>query len=140
LAAAAVAGRGAEHDVLGQVLVEGAEAVTGPAADGRERSLADVPAGVELELRPVVVVAGPERADHGEVVGARADVLPPVGDLEAALAVAAEAGAEAHEDLAVAVLGVAGDDTTAVAGEGTLVGRVGETLAGVLGEFGLGVE
>ena len=115
-AAAAVAGRLAEDDVLRQVLVERAQAVADPRADGREGPLADVPAGVQLELGPVVVVGRPQRADHGDVVGARADVLPPVADRQAALAVAAGSrcsGPSAR--LPAAVARVAGDDVLAAA-------------------------
>src|SRR5262249_13501569 len=102
-AAAAVAGGAAEHAVLRQVGVEGAQAVGHPRADGRVGALADVPAGVPLQLGAVVVVGRPQRADDGDVVGAGACVLPPVADGEAGLAVLLVAGIEAHEDAAAAV-------------------------------------
>ena len=57
-----------------------------PRADRRKLPFEHVPAGVELQLGPVVVVGRPHRADHGEVVDARADVRPPVADLDARLA------------------------------------------------------
>src|SRR5262249_31347309 len=84
-AAAAVGQRGAKADELRQVLVERAEAVMYPRADGRQRPLEGVPAGVELQLGAVVVVGGPQGTDHGNVVDAVADVRPPVADLDAAL-------------------------------------------------------
>ena len=133
-AAATIAGRLAEHDVLRQVLVERAQTVGNPGADRGMSPLADVPAGVELELGAVVVVGSPERADHGEVVGTRADVLPPVADLQPALAVFPEAGVQAHQDLAAAVRRVARDDVFELLRvEGVLVGRAVDRLAGVIG-------
>src|SRR5205823_6727212 len=80
LAAAAIAGRHAQDDVLRQILIERAEAVRRPRADRRIRAFPWMPARVPRELGAVVVVDGPERADHGQVVSARADVLPPVAD------------------------------------------------------------
>src|SRR5204862_2355 len=60
-AAAAIAGRRAEYDILRQVLVESAQAIVDPRADGRISSFADMPAGVPLQLGAVVVVGGPQR-------------------------------------------------------------------------------
>src|SRR5262249_21768650 len=140
--AAAVAGRHAEHGVGRQVGIQGAQAVCSPRADGRVRAaLADVPAGVPLQLGAVVVVGRPQRADDGKVIGAGADVLPPVGDGEAGLAVLLEAGVQAHELAAAAVGGVGGDDVLdARVGEDVLVGRRVDALAGVLVQLGLDVE
>ena len=42
-----------------------------PRADRGELPFERVPAGVELELGPVVVVGRPHRADDGDVVDAR---------------------------------------------------------------------
>src|SRR5439155_584778 len=109
-AAAAIAGRRAEHDVLRQILIERAEAVIDPRANGRERAFADMAAGVPRELSAMVVVIGPKRAYDGDVVRAFADVPPPVGDHEARLAVLAIASVEAHECVAIAVRRIAGDD------------------------------
>src|SRR5262249_2329188 len=110
LAATAVAGRHAEDGILWQGLVERAQAVADPRADGRVGALADVPARVPLELGAVVIVGGPQGANHGEVVGTAADVLPPVGDHEAGLAVLLPAGVQAHELFAAAVGGVGADE------------------------------
>ena len=140
-AAAAIAGRLAQHDVLRQVLVERAQAVGDPRADRGMRPFADVPAGVELELGAVVVVGRPERADDGDVVGARADVLPPVADLQAALAVLPEARVQAHQDLAAAVRRVGRDHVFQLRRvEDVLVRRAVDRLAGVIVQLGLGVE
>ena len=58
----------ANDDVLRQVVVQRAETVVRPRPDGWELSLANVPAGVKLQVRAVVVVFGPHRADHSDVV------------------------------------------------------------------------
>src|SRR2546426_11882110 len=76
-AAAAVAGGGAEDDILRQVFVHRAKAVGGPGADGGEGSFARVTAGLEGQLRAVVIVHGPQRADDGDVVGTLADAGEP---------------------------------------------------------------
>ena len=51
-----------------------------PAADSRERPFQRVPPGKELKLRPVIVVRGPARTDQSQIVGAVAQVRPPVAD------------------------------------------------------------
>ena len=89
--AAAVGDGRAQDDELRQVVVERAQAVVDPRADGREIPLEHVAAGVELELGAVVVVGGPHRADDGDVVDAVAQVGPPVADLDPALAALPEA-------------------------------------------------
>src|SRR5262249_12789407 len=108
-AAAAVAGRRAPDAAFWQGGVARAQAGADPGADRRVRPLADVPAGVPLQLGAVVVVAGPQRADDGEVVGALSDVLPPVGDGETAFAVLLVARVKPHEHAAAAVRRVGGD-------------------------------
>ena len=142
LAAAAVAGRRAEDDVLRQVLVERAQAVADPRADGRERAFARMPAGVPGELRAVVVVDGPQRADDGEVVGARADVLPPVADLQAALAVLLVAGVAAPmSTLRLPCDGLTPTTSLSFSGSRTsLYGVSSIDLAGVLVQLRLDVE
>jgi hypothetical protein len=69
-----------------------------------------VAAGLESELRAVIVVNGPERADHGDVVGALADAGEPVADEQAGLAVGAIAGLQRHDGFAIAVGGIGADD------------------------------
>ena len=140
-AAATIAGRLAQDDVLRQVFVERAQSVGNPRADRGMGTLADVPAGVELELGAVVVVRGPERADDRDVVGTRADMPPPVADLEPALAVFLEAGVQTHQDLAAAVRRVARNDVfQPLRVEDVLVRRRVDRLAGESIELGLGVE
>ena len=58
-AATAVAGGRTEHNVFGQIFVDGAQAVGGPGADGGEGSFARMAAGLPGELRAVVVVNRP---------------------------------------------------------------------------------
>ncbi len=57
-----------------------------PRADRRELTLEHVPASVELKLGAMIVVGRPHRADDGDLVDARADVRPPVADLDSGLA------------------------------------------------------
>src|SRR5207244_3256828 len=102
-AAAAIARRRAEHDVLRQILIERAQAIANPRADRRKGALARMPAGVPGELSAVVVVIGPQRAHDGDVVRAFADVPPPIRDHEPALTVTAIARVEAHEHVAIAM-------------------------------------
>ena len=103
--------------------------------------LADVPAGVELELGAMVVVRSPERADDRDVVGTRADVLPPVADLEPALAVFPEAGVQTHQDSATSMRRVARDNVFQLLRvEGVLVGCRVDRLARESSQLGLGVE
>ena len=93
---------GAEHDVAGQVLVLGAEAVGEPRAERRTADL-DV-AGVHHQHRRLVVRdVGVHRADHADVVGARADVREELADLEAALAVALERERRLHQRAGLAL-------------------------------------
>src|ERR671912_108238 len=53
-------------------------------------SFVTVPAGVELQLRRVVVVGRPHRPHDRDVVNAPGQVRPPVADLDAGLAVLLE--------------------------------------------------
>src|SRR5438105_3367859 len=86
-AAAAVAGRRAEHDILRQILIQRTKPITDPGANGRKGAFARMPARVPGELRAVVVVDGPEGPDDSEVVGTGSDVFPPVSNFQTALAV-----------------------------------------------------
>src|SRR5262249_24575140 len=114
-----------------------------PRANGRKRPFEHVPAGVELQLRAVVVVAGPERADDGDLVDAFGDVRPPVADLDARFAPLLETGLQRVELRLHLVL--AGDDLADVfleerGVERRLVRRLRDRLAGVLGQGGFRVE
>ena len=83
------AGRVGQDDERGQVLVLGPQAVADPAPQARPAH--QDRAGVHLvDGLGMVDAVGPARADHRQVVGAVGDVGQEVGDLEAALAVAAE--------------------------------------------------
>ena len=84
-AAAAVRRSVAEHDELREVIVQRAQPVVRPRADRGEVAFELEAAGVKLQLRAVVVVGGPHRADDGHVVDALAHVRPPVADLDSAL-------------------------------------------------------
>ena len=70
--ATTVGNRRTQHHELRQVVVQRAQTVANPRADRRKLSFEHVPAGVELQLGPVVVVGRPHRTDHGQVVDARA--------------------------------------------------------------------
>ena len=101
---------------------------------------ARVASGLPGELGAVVVVDGPERAHHRQVVRASADVLEPIADHEAGLAVGLVAGLQRHDDLAVAVGRVRADDVFALGREHAGVRRLGDRFAGVPGELRLHVE
>ena len=100
-----------------------------------------VPARVELKLGTVVVVGSPERADDRDVVGTRADVLPPVANLQPALAIFLEARVQAHQDLAAAVHRVGRDNVFQLLRvQDVFVGRAVDRLARESIQLGLGVE
>ena len=71
-AAAAIGDRRPQHDEPWQILVERSQAIVHPRADRGELSFEHVPPRVKLELRTVIVVGGPHRPHHRQVVGARA--------------------------------------------------------------------
>src|SRR5262245_1467800 len=139
-AAAAIAGRLSEDDILRQVLIQRSEPIGDPRTDRRKCPLARMPAGVPGELSAVVVVIGPERADDSDIVGALADVPPPIRDHEPALPVTPVARVEAHEHVAIAVRRVAGDDVAALEFEHAAMRRVRNRLAGVAIQLRLDVE
>ena len=58
-----------------------------PGADGRVITLEELAAGVKLQLRAMIVVGRPGRANERDVVGAPGQVRPPVADFDAALSV-----------------------------------------------------
>ena len=99
-----------------------------------------MPARVPGELGPVIVVVGPQRPDHGNIVRAFADVPPPVSHEQAALAVALIAGVEPHEHPAIAVGRVAVDDVLPLRSHHVAIGCVANGPAGKAIEFGLDVE
>ena len=142
--AAAVGDRRAHHHELRQVVVERAQAVADPRADRGKDSFEHVPAGVELQLGAVIVVGRPHRADDGQVVDARADVRPPVADLDPGLAPLAIADLKRIEHLANVAVGVVGHHDPHVVGELVLEGlgerRLGDRLARVSIQGGLGIE
>src|SRR5437879_5632068 len=55
-AAAAVAGRLAQHYIFRQILVQGSQTVTGPRAERRVCAFTDMSAGLECKLCSMVVV------------------------------------------------------------------------------------
>ena len=92
----------------------------------------------------MVVVGGPHRPNHRQVVGAVAQVGPPVGNLDSRLPALAVADLKRVDDLAdVAVCIVRDDDPDVLAervGDRVGVRRLGDRLAGVLDQRRLGVE
>ena len=139
-AAAAVTRGCAEHDVLRQVGIHAAEAVAGPRSHRRQSAFPDMPARVPCELRAVVVVLGPERAHHGEIIRASADMREPVAHHESALAVVLIAGVERHDDLAVLVRRIAADDVLVCILEHAGVRRFLDAFAAISVERGLHIE
>ena len=85
LASAAIGQRGAHDHELGQVLIQRAQAVVHPGPDGGEEAVHPVAPGVKGELRPVIAVLGPHRANHRELVCVFRHVGKPVADLQPAL-------------------------------------------------------
>ena len=85
-----------QDDERGEVLVLGPQAVAGPAP---EAGLAhEDRTGVHLvDGLGMVDAVGPARADDGQVIGAGGDMREEVGDLQPALAVAAERPLRAQE-------------------------------------------
>lgn len=81
---AAVRDRTAHDDELGKILVQRAEAVVNPGTNGGELALQNMTAGMELQLGSVIVVRGPHRPHHGDVIDAVAHVRPPIADFQAA--------------------------------------------------------
>lgn len=100
-------------------------------------------AGVELRLRAVVAVGGPQRAHECQAVSVRGDVGKPVADFHAALPVLAEAHLKRKERVALVAVGVGHHQ----AFEGQFLRilhrgerSLGDGLARVLREHGLRVE
>src|SRR5438105_675054 len=89
--AATIGQRRSQHDELRQVIVQRAKAVMRPGADRGKVAINAVAARMELKLCAMIAVFGPHRADNGEVIGAIADVRPPVADFDPALAALAVA-------------------------------------------------
>src|SRR5687767_14617046 len=98
--------RTAEHDELRQVLVQRAEPVMDPRAERRKEAIQQVPAGVELQLRSVVVVRGPHGADEGDVVELRPDVRPLVSNFDAGATATREPRLQRVDRLPDLLLGV----------------------------------
>ena len=144
LAAATISERCSHDDKLGKVFVEGAETIVRPSADRGEEALDAVAAGMELKLRAMVAVLGPHRTDDGEIVGGFGDVRPPVGDFEPALPMFSKTDLQGVNGVAQeSVIGIKGDDTFVgeIRGvENRFVGGVGDRLASVFVEKGLGIE
>ena len=106
---------GDEHDESRQVVVERAEPVVHPGTDGRKCPFEHVPAGVELELRPMIVVRRPHRADDGNVVDTAGDVREPIANLDARLPVFAPADLHRIYERALLPVGVVDHDDAIVA-------------------------
>ena len=72
-----------DGDELGEILVERAEAIIDPGAEGGEFTIEGIAPAMELGLCHVIAVGGPHGADDGEAIGVAGDVGEPVGDFEA---------------------------------------------------------
>ena len=132
--AAATISRGhAEHHVLRQVFVDRSQAVADPRADRRMLQLARMAARLPGQLRAVIVMNGPERAHHREIVRAFANVFEPIAHDQPALAVSFVAGLQRHDDLAISMRRIGPDDVCvdALWIEHILVRRLVNRLAGV---------
>ena len=133
----------AHRDELRQVLIERSQPVMHPGSEVGEVAVVLVTAGVELRLRAVVAVGGPQRAHERQPVSMPGDVGKPVADFHAALPVLAEAHLERKESIALVAVGVGHHQSL----EGQFLrilhrGKrgLGDGLARVLREHGLRVE
>src|SRR6516225_933956 len=61
-----------------------------PGAERRLPAIEENAAGMKLKLGRVVEIGRPERANHGQIIDAAANVWPPVAHLDPALAALAE--------------------------------------------------
>src|ERR1700684_1822885 len=78
-----------------------------PGTNRGEEAIEDVPPGVELQLRGMIIVGCPHGADQRDVVDLLCQVWPPVRDLNAALPMLPESDLHREElllDLMVARL------------------------------------
>ena len=96
----------AHPDELREVFVQRAEAPVHPSADGRHTRIKHVPAGMKLHLRTVIVIGGPHRADHRNVIDTAADVWEPITHLDAALAVLFVADLQRIQLVALLAVGI----------------------------------
>src|SRR5438034_9297731 len=114
-----------------------------PRPDRRENSVEDMPPGVELKLRRVVVIGGPDRTDQRNTVDHFAQMRPPVGNLDSAGAAFPEP--YLHWEDRGHQLAVPGDELTHVLGgerrlQHVSVWSLGDGLAGVFVQLRLGIE
>jgi hypothetical protein len=142
-AAAAIGDRRTQNDEPGQVVIERAKPVMDPRAHSGKLPLEHMPAGVELQLRSMVVVSRPHRADHGDVVDTTSNVGPPVAYLDAALSPLAMA--DLHRKQGAPWVVQALDELAEVLFQkrrikDVLVGRLLVGLAGVEIQRGLGIK
>ena len=133
----------AHRHELREVLVQRTQPVMHPGAEVGEVAVVLVTARVELRLRAVVAVGGPQRAHERQPVGVRCDVWKPVADFHAALPVLAKSHLERKEGVALVAVGVGHHQAL----EGQLLRilhrgerGLGDGLARVLREHGLRVE
>ena len=66
--AATIAGGNPQDDELRKILIERAQAVGNPRAQGGVIEFARMPSGLPRELRAMIIVDGPERTYDGQVV------------------------------------------------------------------------
>ncbi len=108
---AATIGDRLSHDYkLRQVIVQRAEAVMRPGADSGEFPFKTVTAGVELVLRPVIIVGRPHRPHDGHVVDAVPQVRPPVGHLDPRFPTFFKSNLQWIQFVADVSVGIIGDD------------------------------
>src|SRR6266513_5505691 len=74
-----------QDNELGEILIERAQAVMHPGANGGVIPLEKLATSVKLQLRAMIVVGRPGRANKRDIVGALSQVRPPVADFDPAL-------------------------------------------------------
>jgi hypothetical protein len=133
----------AEGDVLRQVVVQRAEPIVDPRAEIRKVAVVLVPARMELRLSAVVAVGRPQRADDRQPIDLPGEPREPIAHFDAALPMLLEADLERVERVALVAVAVGHDQPLDGEPLGILhvgEGRLGDRLAGVLGQHWLGIE
>src|SRR5436190_14417011 len=84
----------ADGNELRQIVIERAEAIVHPGAEGWKLSIEHVASGMELGLGTVIAICGPHRTDEGNTVHVSSGMREPVAHFNAALPVFFEADLE----------------------------------------------
>ncbi len=83
--AAAVSRRWPHHNEAGQIVVRTSQPIVHPGTDGRIETVEDMPPGVKLKLRRMIVVGGPHGPNDGQIVDTLTEMRPPVTHRDATL-------------------------------------------------------